>query len=76
MFTCPACNSSESRVELVEETFKIDGRYILVDGVPSEVCRQCSERSFSRETTEKVRRLVRSGATPQKFVSMPVYEFA
>ena len=75
MFSCPVCNSSQSRVELVEEAFKIDGRHILVDRVPSEVCQQCGERSFSRETTEKVRQLVRSGAKPRKSLSIPVYEF-
>ena len=75
MFACPVCNSSQSQVELVEETFKIDGRYILVDRIPAEVCRQCGERSYSRETTEKVRRLVRCGASPRESVSMPVYEF-
>ena len=76
MFACPVCNSNQSRVELVEETFKIDGRYILVDRIPAQVCRQCGERSFSRETTEKVRRLVRGGESPRESVSMPVYEFA
>lgn len=76
MFTCPVCNSSQSRVELVEETFRIEGRYVLVEGVPSEVCCQCGERSYSRETTEKVRSLVRCGASPRESVSMPVYEFA
>ena len=76
MFACPVCNSNQSRVELVEETFKIDGRYILVDRIPAQVCRQCGERSFSRETTEKVRRLVRGGASPRESVSMFVYEFA
>ena len=75
MFSCPVCNCSQSRAELVEEAFKIDGRHILVDRVPSEVCQQCGERSFSRETTEKVRQLVRSGANPRKSMSIPVYEF-
>ena len=75
MFCCPVCNSGHSRLELVEEAFKIDGRHILVDRVPSEVCQQCGERSFSRETTEKVRQLVRSGANPRESMSIPVYEF-
>ena len=75
MFSCPVCNSSQSRVELVEEAFKIDGRHILVDHVPSEICQHCGERSFSRETTEKVRRMVHSGAKPLKSMPIPVYEF-
>ena len=76
MFACPVCSSSRSRVELVEETFKIDGRHVLVDRIPAQICRQCGERSFSRETTEKVRRLVRGSESPRESVTMPVYEFA
>ena len=62
MFTCIVCNAGESLNESVEEVFKVDGRYVLVDGVPSTVCRRCGERSFSRETTEKVRQLVHGQA--------------
>ncbi len=55
MFTCGVCRGQGSRSELVEEVFRVDGRYVLVGGVPSMVCQRCGERSFSRETTEKAR---------------------
>ncbi len=76
MFTCGVCQGQESNIELVEEVFQIDGRYVLVGGVPSMVCQRCGERSFSRETTEKVRQLVHGEGKASKAVSMQVYEFA
>lgn len=76
MFMCTICHSQESRGELVEEVFRVGGRYVLVGGVPSTVCQRCGERSFSRETTEKVRKLVHEEAKAAKSVPMQVYEFA
>ena len=57
MFTCGVCHGNEGHGEFVEEVFRVDGRYVLVGSVPSTVCQRCGERSFSRETTERVRQL-------------------
>lgn len=75
MFTCGVCNGKESRRKLVEEVFRVGDRYVLVGGVPSTVCERCGERAFSRETTEKVRRIARDRAKAAKSVPMQVYEF-
>ena len=76
MFACAVCKGEESRVEVVEGVFKVGARYVLVGGVPSTVCQRCGVRSFSRETTEKVRQLVHGEAKDSKSVPMQVYEFA
>ena len=76
MFKCVVCHGADSQEELVDEVFEVDGRYLRVDGVPSTVCRRCGERSFSRETTERVRLLVHGSARAARTVAMPVYEFA
>ena len=77
MFTCGVCHGRESRGESVEEVFSVDGRYVLVGGVPSTVCQRCGERSFSRETTREGRHnLVHGEAKAAKSVPMQVYEFA
>ena len=76
MFTCGVCHGKESRGESVDEVFRVDGRYVLVGGVPSTVCQRCGERSFSRETTEKVRQLVHGEAKAAKSIPMQVYDFA
>ena len=76
MFSCIVCKANESGIELVEEVFKVEGRYLLVGGVPSTVCKRCGDRSFSRETTEKVRLLVHGQANAARSETMQVYEFA
>ena len=76
MTTCGVCRGQDSRSELVEEAFRVAGRYVLVGGVPSTVCQRCGVRSFSRETTEKVRQLVHGEAKAAKSVPMQVYDFA
>ena len=75
MFTCSVCHAHESREELIEEIFQIDGKYVLVDQIPATVCARCGEETFSRETTEKVRLLVHSQATPAKSIPLEVFEF-
>ena len=76
MSTCIVCHAEESREEPADEVFKVDGRYVLVEGVPSTVCSRCGERTFSRETTEKVRAMVHGDAPATRSVPMRVYEFA
>ena len=75
MFKCSVCSSEESHQKNVQEVFQIDGKYVLVDGIPATVCMRCGEESFSRETTEKVRQLVHGRAKPVKSLPLEVFEF-
>ena len=76
MFTCSICGAREGREEFVEEVFRIDGKYVLVDHIPACVCTRCGEETFSRETTERVRLLVHGKAKPTKSIALNVFEFA
>ena len=76
MFNCSTCGAGEWRDEAVDEVFNVDGEYVLVASVPSTVCHKCGERSFSRETTEKVRRLVHEQGKSARSVALHVYEYA
>ena len=76
MFTCSVCGATESREEFVEEVFRIDGKYVLVDHIPAMVCTRCGEETFSRETTERIRLLVHGTAKPTKSIALKVFEFA
>ena len=76
MFTCSVCGAGDSRKELVEEVFRIDDKYVLVDRIPATVCVRCGEESFSRETTERIRLMVHGRTRPAKSVTLKVFEFA
>ena len=76
MFMCSICGAREGREEFVEEVFRIDGKYVLVDHIPARVCARCGEEIFSRETTERIRLMVHGQAEPTKSIDLKVFEFA
>ena len=76
MFRCHVCGKTEAREEFVDEVFEIEGRSVRVENVPATVCRHCREPVFSRETTDKVRRMVHGEAKPVKSVQMDVFAFS
>jgi YgiT-type zinc finger domain-containing protein len=63
-------------METVSEVFEVNGRRVVVDNIPVQVCMQCGEMSLSRETAEKVRQLVHGNAQPVGVVQMELFEFA
>jgi len=76
MFRCHVCGSTEARDELTSEVFWIDGQPVQVADIPARVCARCGEMTFSRQTTEAVRRLVHGEGKPLRSVQMPVFAFA
>jgi YgiT-type zinc finger domain-containing protein len=76
MFRCHVCGNPTAKSDFVSEVFTIDGRRVLVEHIPAQVCERCGEAIFSRETTERVRRLVRQEGQPSKTVSLDVFALA
>ena len=67
---------ARSRAETVSEVFEIDGKRALVENIPVQVCDQCGEMAFSRETTERVRRMVHGETEPSGVVELDVFTYA
>lgn len=76
MFKCHVCGSTRASETLVTEVFQIDGKPVLVENIPAQVCERCGEEIFSSETTEKVRLLVHGTVKPIKSVKMDVFAYA
>lgn len=76
MFNCHVCGHNTAKSELVSEVFNIDGRRVLVEEIPAQVCEHCGEATFSRETTEQIRRMVHGDGRPIKTVPMDVFAMA
>ncbi len=76
MFKCHICGSVEGQEKLVNEVFEIDGEFVLVENIPAVVCTRCGESVFSRETTERVRKLVHEKHHPIKSVTLNVFSYA
>ena len=76
MFRCHVCGNASAKSDFVSEVFTIDGRRVLVERIPAQVCERCGEATFSRETTERVRHLVHEKGRPSKTVSLDVFALA
>ena len=62
-------------VRRVTYTQEVEGRFVIVEGVPARVCRETGETLFSPETVDRLRRLVCGQLRPVRVVETPVYEF-
>ena len=76
VFQCHVCGFEQMHEELVNEVFFIDGKLILVENIPAMICTHCGEATFSRETTEKIRRMVHGEAQPVKSIEVDVFAFS
>ena len=76
MFRCQVCGATEARAEPVSEVFLVDGLPVLVEGIPAVVCARCGDATFSRETTERIRRMVHGETRPVRSVRADVFAFA
>ena len=75
MFSCHVCGHTAAKSEFVSEVFMVEGRRVLVEHIPAQVCERCGEAVFSRETTEHIRRLVHD-TRPAKTVPLDVFALA
>ena len=73
MFKCHVCGATAARAENINEVFTIEGRRVLVETIPAQVCERCGEATISRETTERIRELVHGAGQPIKTVPLEVF---
>lgn len=66
MFYCYICHSTNSTIQTTNEVFQINDKFYLVENIPVQVCDHCGEESFSRETTEKIRKMFTNQLPPSK----------
>jgi YgiT-type zinc finger domain-containing protein len=76
MFKCHVCGHTAAKSEFVSEVFTIENRRVLVEHIPAQICGHCGEGAFSRETTEKIRRLVHESKRPIRTEPLDVFAMA
>lgn len=76
MFRCHVCGSNKAAETFVNEVFILDEHPVFVERIPATVCESCGEAVFSRETTEKIRRMVHGEGKPSKTICMDVFAYA
>jgi HTH-type transcriptional regulator / antitoxin MqsA len=76
MPNCHICGSTEFEQVFVDQVFTMNGNYVVVEHIPARVCKQCGEKVFSREVTEKVRKLLHGEQEPVRRVEVDVFDLA
>jgi YgiT-type zinc finger domain-containing protein len=67
---CPG----EYELKTVIHTVRKDGRVIVIDHVPAEVCSACGDVLFSPQTVRHIEHLLENLGAPSK--SVPLFEYA
>ena len=75
MSECAVCGCKQSRIDLVDEVFQVDGAYVLVEGIPAKICTRCGEQAVSLKTAEAIRKAVRGGELSGRSIQMQVFDF-
>ena len=72
---CVFCGGEVER-RYVTFTYDEDGKYLIIEHVPAEVCVKCGEKTYSPEVTDELLRLAHEKVAPVRKIEVPVYEFA
>jgi len=75
MKKCPLCGG-ELQAKTVTHPQEYEGRIIILENVPAEVCRQCGEVLIRPDVLEKMQQVVWSATTPRRTARIPVYDLA
>jgi YgiT-type zinc finger domain-containing protein len=67
---CPG----EYENRLIVHTVRHNGKIIVIDHVPAEVCRICGDVLLGTQTVRQIEALL--GSLPQPAQTVPLYEFA
>ena len=75
MKRCPFCGG-ELKQTTITHPQEYEGKIIILENLPAEVCLQCGEVFLRPDVLERVQALVWSQAIPKRMVSVPVFDMA
>ena len=75
---CPICGSTDYEAKKVEYIYKHSGRYLLVRGVPAEVCRTCGTRFYEAQVLHEIEHCFFAMREEKslEYVRMPITAYA
>jgi YgiT-type zinc finger domain-containing protein len=72
---CNFCKG-ETEQKLIRYVQDFQGRVVIIDNVPSEVCTQCGEQFIRPPVAEKLQKIVWGDVPRPKKVQVDSYDFA
>jgi YgiT-type zinc finger domain-containing protein len=74
MTRCYFCKGpvQDARVRIIRER---NGKLFIIDNVPAQVCQQCGEEFYRGWVLEEIDRLMDSGESVEREITVPVMRF-
>jgi YgiT-type zinc finger domain-containing protein len=72
---CAVCKGETSE-QLIRYVQDFEGRVVIVENVPADVCAQCGEKYVRPDVAEKIQRLVWERPAPKTRTEVSVYDLA
>ncbi|WP_069789520.1 YgiT-type zinc finger protein [Cyanobacterium sp. IPPAS B-1200] len=76
MDQCHVCNANSWENKLINQTFDLDGKLVVVENIPAQICSCCGEIIFSAETAENIRLMLNNNPSPQHSIMVDVFAFS
>ncbi len=73
MKSCPLC-SGRLLSRKITNPQEYDGKVVILENVPAEVCQQCGDVLVDPDVLKKIQKIVWSGAEAKRSVNVPVYD--
>ena len=72
---CAFCKG-DTEERLIRYVQEFDGRVVIIENVPAQVCTQCGEQLIRPEIAEKIQKIVWGEVPQPKTVEVASYDFA
>ena len=72
---CPMCGGRLEAKNITHPQY-YEGKVVILENVPAEVCRQCGEVLFSPDVARRIQEAVWSGNSGTRTAKVPVYDLA
>ena len=72
---CAICGGRLKK-EKISFDFRLNGKLVVIDNLPVEVCLQCGEKVLSPAVSQKIDEVLASKKKPEKHINIPVYQIS
>lgn len=73
---CVMCRGNRIEQRLIRYVQDDDGRIVIIENVPAEVCAQCGEEYIQSDIAKKIQQLVWERPASRRSKKVPVYDLA
>jgi len=72
---CEVCKTGKRESKLITETFNKNGKYVIIENIPVEICSYCGEETYSIETTEQLRQMLENKTNQPQHIEAELFHY-